>query len=317
MTNEIYAKELLDGKIDFGNDVLMFTHNDLDGVGCATLFKCKFGRHEEAVMLGNDCDETINNYLEELENYTDKPFIFIADIGVKPLTAERLEMYVQKGGRVLYLDHHLSCEWMRKYEWAIVDMEACGTRLFWKYVMQENYLYRNLAIVIDDYDRWLLRCESSKDLNRLYWLIGAEEFIKRFYNIPSVQFTKSEKMILDVDLKAYNKCKDKVEKSLKVYEYNGNNVGVCYCDQYISEIGNQLAQEHGLSAIALVDLYQEKISLRSVGDFNVSEIAQKFKGGGHKNASGITLKNCMHTELGTSVAMFHLGLQGVGKSLFG
>jgi oligoribonuclease NrnB/cAMP/cGMP phosphodiesterase (DHH superfamily) len=57
-----------------------------------------------------------------------------------------------------------------------------------------------------------------------------------------------------------------------------------------SEIGNELAKTHDVSltwferADGMI-----QFSLRSIGDIDVSKIAQVFRGGGHKNASGFQL----------------------------
>lgn len=63
-----------------------------------------------------------------------------------------------------------------------------------------------------------------------------------------------------------------------------------------SEAGNALAQaaaDRGELPVGIVwfrdrDMFQ--VSLRSVGDFDVSTIAKQYGGGGHKNAAGFRCK---------------------------
>jgi nanoRNase/pAp phosphatase (c-di-AMP/oligoRNAs hydrolase) len=59
-----------------------------------------------------------------------------------------------------------------------------------------------------------------------------------------------------------------------------------------SEVGNQLCLMYPQSAFAVVyfEMEGKRVhSLRSVGEFDVSLIAKKFGGGGHKNASGFVI----------------------------
>ncbi|MCX8513510.1 MAG: DHHA1 domain-containing protein, partial [Candidatus Pacebacteria bacterium] len=56
-----------------------------------------------------------------------------------------------------------------------------------------------------------------------------------------------------------------------------------------SEVGHRLAEKTGtFSMVYYYDALDKfwKISLRSVKDFDVSVIAEKYGGGGHKNAAG-------------------------------
>ena len=62
---------------------------------------------------------------------------------------------------------------------------------------------------------------------------------------------------------------------------------------FASDIGNLLAQESGTYGLTWYLNRNDEIvcSLRSIGDFDVSQIAKKFGGGGHKNAAGFRIKN--------------------------
>ncbi len=59
-----------------------------------------------------------------------------------------------------------------------------------------------------------------------------------------------------------------------------------------SDVGNILAEKSGTYGAFWQQLpnHEVKWSLRSKGDYDVSVIASKFGGGGHKNAASFTLK---------------------------
>lgn len=62
-------------------------------------------------------------------------------------------------------------------------------------------------------------------------------------------------------------------------------------------IVSQLRITEGVEvAIFLYELSEQefKVSLRASGDVDVSKVAQKFGGGGHKKAAGVTMKGTMH-----------------------
>ncbi len=56
-----------------------------------------------------------------------------------------------------------------------------------------------------------------------------------------------------------------------------------------SEVAGELSEGHPFAAVYVETSTDIIWSLRSRGDFDVSEIAKKFGGGGHKNAAGFTV----------------------------
>jgi len=60
---------------------------------------------------------------------------------------------------------------------------------------------------------------------------------------------------------------------------------------FASELGNRLAEQSGSFGLIwqLAGDGEAKVSLRSKGDFDVAAIAQRYGGGGHRNAAGFRL----------------------------
>ena len=66
---------------------------------------------------------------------------------------------------------------------------------------------------------------------------------------------------------------------------------------FASEVAGEIAGQDGTEFGACyfeVEQNRFQYSLRSRGDFDVSEIAKKFGGGGHKNAAGFTVWGPAH-----------------------
>ena len=64
-------------------------------------------------------------------------------------------------------------------------------------------------------------------------------------------------------------------------------------------IGNTLAEESGFGLVWSCEKYVINCSLRSVGDFDVSDIAKHYGGGGHNNAAGFSIPIRYITSLTT------------------
>lgn len=269
------------------NKTIMFTHNDLDGVGCGILHKAAFGCEAETYYCGyHNVDEVIQKTLQNVEERysADFPSIIISDLGIKPETAAIVEKY--KGDKIL-LDHHRTNLWIQEqYAWATIDIDTSGTLLVFNYLDVPKY--RDFALHVDDYDRWVHALPKSKQLNRLLFILGTNRFEERMLRNPKVEFEEAEKLLLDLEDEKIEHYADKVEKGIVVYTLaDEKKVGVGFADRYHSETAHELINRLDLDAIALIDVNYKKISLRSKPNFDVSVIAKKLGGGGHKNAAGV------------------------------
>ena len=89
-------------------------------------------------------------------------------------------------------------------------------------------------------------------------------------------------------------CEKAVERN-----FEGKNVLIVNASHWMSEIGARLSPDCDFAMIWYFDHEdrQIKVSLRSFHDsVDVSEIAKRFGGGGHKKAAGFTLNEGTHVE---------------------
>ena len=202
----------------------------------------------------------------------------------------------------------------------VLDPDASGAMIAWRHFHGLAGLPR-LIEHIDDYDRWQFKLVGTKAFNKALWAMapwsfeqwydtfgdGDTDIYDRFYELGEVLLkahNNNVQAVLDAG---------KMECSMTWYEANqvpnpheqyGHNLlesreVVAYglaanCPANLtSDVGHKLATESGTYGLCWYqdNLGKIKCSLRSNGSYDVSAIAKKFGGGGHKNAAGFTLPN--------------------------
>ena len=98
--------------------IKLFTHTDLDGVGCEILGKLVFKENINIERCGyGNIDSKVEEFLTDINKY-DK--VFITDISVNKKVADKLNNISDK---VVLLDHHKTALWLNEYPYALVQVE--------------------------------------------------------------------------------------------------------------------------------------------------------------------------------------------------
>jgi len=120
---------------------ILVTHTDLDGIGCEILFRTITGIENKKVynVNYNNVDDTINEILNKIDkDYCNNNItLTITDISINEETAKRLNRYVKENKlNVILFDHHKTALWLNnKYSWANVNLDFCGTKLYYDYLI--------------------------------------------------------------------------------------------------------------------------------------------------------------------------------------
>jgi len=270
--------------------VKLFTHTDLDGVGCAVLAYHAFGRDNVDVEYCDysNVNDKISAYLDEDVRHSE---IYITDISVNEAVAKRIDRDNYNTYWML-IDHHKTAAWLNTYEWALVlsidgdNTKTSGTSLFHEYL---GNVLPEFSEAVRSYDTWdwtLTGDQAAKDLNDLLYLIGRDRFVDRFTRNISVELTAEERLLLDVErsrIDAYIRGKS---TAITIRQINGYRVGIVFADRYQSELGNHIVGERDdIDLVAMIDP-AKGVSYRSKGDIDVGLFAKAYAGGGHKNAAG-------------------------------
>jgi len=286
----------------------LYTHNDLDGVGCGVVARCAFG---EQVEIRYNSVQSLNPQVSRfLEVYRDKPkkggLLFITDLSVSEENEQRIERHVREGGKVRLLDHHKTSLHLNRHPWATVQVAyddgrlASATSLFYDYLVQHRMLRPSEALaefveLVRQYDTWEWEPNDNvkaKRLNDLFFLLSLDDFedrmVERLQRQTSFAFTEFEEKLLELEESKIERYVRRKKRELIQTFVAERCVGIVHAESYHSELSHELGRTYPhLDYIAILNVGGKKISLRTIhDDVDVSEIAGAFGGGGHAKAAG-------------------------------
>ncbi len=221
--------------------------------------------------------------------------VYILDFSYK--RAVMKELFV-KADSVTCLDHHKTaaadleniCEGRQiSRAWCVFDMAHSGGRLTWDFFFPCQPVPW-LVDYTEDRDLWTWKLPSSKEVSAA--LASYERTFERWDSFakelpPDMKADPPNPLIPEgaAILRYQQQTVDSQAKNAvghKVLSVNATTL--------ISEIGEKLAQGRPFSATFFINAAGKKVwSLRSRdGGIDVSEIAKRHGGGGHKQAAGFT-----------------------------
>jgi len=265
-------------------DIVVFYHNNCtDGFGGAYVAWKKFKNKAEYLGVEHQLPPP------KVKN---KNIIFIDFC----YPSEILKELKSQNKSILVLDHHISAkEYLKEADEYVFDDNHSGAIIAWNYFFNKKEIPIILKY-IEDFDLWKFKLKNSKEIfaalslfpydfkvwDNLFKNFKKEEFKK--------EFIKKGKVILEYQ----NYLIQKLILRARVVFFENQKVLALNSPILASELGNKLASINPPFALVW-SLVGERVivSLRSVGDFDVSVLAQKYGGGGHKNAAGFSfdLKN--------------------------
>ena len=197
---------------------------------------------------------------------------------------------IKKAKDLIVIDHHKTAiVELHDISSTLFDMNHSGARLSWDFFHPGKEAPKFIDY-IEDRDLWKWELAYSKEFSAAFDMVPFEfeEFEK--YEDDSVfdDAVKRGSYIL-----AYSKTvvKKVCEKAVH-RKFEGADVMVVNASHWMSEIGGRLSPDCDFAMIWFYDHEDRniKVSLRSFHDtVDVSEIAKRFSGGGHKKAAGFTL----------------------------
>ena len=292
----------------------LFTHTDLDGVGCfLVLLEQKIMWYRDIkegnveFINYNELEERLSKYINEQE-YINYEQTYITDLSVSEELGNKINTLVKEGKHnFIWVDHHKTSLYAKEYNWTNITTNRynktleqygrpiCATMLLFEMFI-DNITPHLLFDCIDDWDTWAWKesiiGDKAKSINDLLYLLGIKDFIKKYeeydYDIQEVLNSPEVKLLLNIDAKNKQEYfETKIKNGYKTNIFN-HKVFVIFADKYISELGSYICESNkDIDMCILINLDKKSISYRTAKkDVDCCEFAKKVGGGGNKATSG-------------------------------
>lgn len=278
-------------------DLLISHISDIDGVSPVILLKLTKVEFDYILKEPHEMDEFVEELLkEDLNSYQN---IYITDLAL----SENFYKKIKESGyayKFKIFDHHKTHLFAKNYENVVIDIEECGTTLFYNY-LSKKYKFKK---IVEDYikhvknlDLWLWVEKfdfMAKELGNIFDLYGRNTYIEEMYQKlkrgKKFKWNKFENKILKIEKDTVDRYLKKKDKELYKIEYDGYLIGAVFSERYRSELGNYLSSIHPeLDLVVMINM-SGGLSLRTEKDIDISILAQKLNGGGHKKACGAPIE---------------------------
>lgn len=220
--------------------------------------------------------------------------VAILDFSFNNATTKKM---IDESNELLVIDHHKSAMVeLHDISNTHFDMTKSGAMLAWEFFHPGKEPPKFIKY-IQDRDLWAWELEYSKEFSAAFDMVPFEfeEFEKFEDDSVFDDAVKRGSYIL-----AYSKTVvKKVCEKAQLRKLDEKEVLVVNASHWMSEIGTRLAPDCDFAMIWYWDhdAKETKVSLRAFHDtVDVSEIAKKFGGGGHKKAAGFQLPKNKHVE---------------------
>jgi len=263
------------------SNAVFYHSNCYDGFGAAYAAWKKFGDENTTyhpVSYGFPAPEV------EADN------LYIVDFSYKK--GELLDL-LGRHKSVIVLDHHKTAQ--EELEplidvypnlEIIFDMNRSGAKIAWEYFHSSesgSVSYNQLIEHISDRDLWRFELENSKTIHKALVSYPMNFELWDSFKIENLvrEGLTCERLYGQL---VENICKHSFELVIDGHKVPAVNTSIAW-----SEVGAYLLEKHPeapfVASFTVFD-NQTMWSLRSKGEFDVSAVAKKFGGGGHKNAAG-------------------------------
>lgn len=279
--------------------LIIYHANCADGFGAAWAAYRKFGEDGAEYLPMNYNDKRVSAAHDELTFPVDvtNRDIYILDFSFPQPIMELLNTACMAAGTVMYVrDHHkthfeqmgldptkLAADCGDNYD-LILDPDKAGCVLAWELFHGTEPVPKMLRL-IEDRDLWKWKLEGTRDFATA---LRSEPFTFGTFNRVSVNCSAFIDAGAAMNRLYDQQLTDITKHPVLVQLATHHGLSVNCTPHFASEGGNELAKKSGTFGMTWCadNEGQVFVSLRSVGDYDVSEIAKAYGGGGHRNASG-------------------------------
>ncbi len=216
--------------------------------------------------------------------------LYVADFCFSKEVTEELQ---KNNNKLVIIDHHISSkDTVKSVPGYVFELNKSGAKLAWEYFHPDTAV-PELIEYISDGDLWSHKLPQWREVEE--YIYNQELTFANFDSIQDLLENNKDKIVEIGKLFTTNFDKlvnEHIEKAILV-SFENYEVYACNAPSFIrSQLGHKLAEMKGpFSIVYRFELDELKVSLRGDGSIDVSKIAEKYGGGGHHDAAGITVKN--------------------------
>jgi len=258
-------------------DLVLYHANCTDGMGAA---------YAAWKLLGSKAEYIPCHHGEDPPDVTGRNVACLDYAFPNAVTKQMIE----DANSLIIIDHHKSAMVdLHDVSNAIFDMKHSGAILAWNFFHPGKEPPKFLNY-IEDRDLWKWELPYSREFSASFDMVpfDFDEFDTFCDDSVFDDAIKRGSYILAYSKTVVKKICDKAVKR----QFEDKSVMIVNSSHWMSEIGNRLSQDCDFAVVWFFDhdSRQTIVSLRSFHDsVDVSEVAKKFGGGGHKKAAGFQL----------------------------
>lgn len=197
----------------------------------------------------------------------------------------------QAAGAFVLLDHHKTALGLAEIRGVTIDLEQSGAMLAWGHFMPGQAAPK-LVQYVQDRDLWRFHLYKSREVNA--WIRSWPMDLTIWDNLE-ISLSHEDRVRIVADeggaiLRNTSREIDEACRHARLVWLSGYRVPMLNAPWHQSEIGQQLCRNYPAAPFSATWFLMEGkrvISLRTTReDFDVSTIAQRYGGGGHRAAAG-------------------------------
>jgi oligoribonuclease NrnB/cAMP/cGMP phosphodiesterase (DHH superfamily) len=247
--------------------------------------------------VGDDAEYIPCQYGGALPTVDAATNVIIVDFSFKRPEMEKL---IVNSRTLLCLDHHKTAEKeLEGLKGCYFDMDRSGAAMAWDYFHGDALPRPWLIDYVQDRDLWRWELPDSRAVSA--WVMAQPHEFEAWDKLCTAGLQPAIELGSAIRTHIAHYCEHMEKQArwgvlagVKMPFVNAPMFNVSDLLHYICEL-ESMAQGCQMAACAWWERGDGQVqhSLRSIGDIDVSEIAKKFGGGGHKNAAGFEADRCM------------------------
>ena len=262
--------------------IIIFYHGDCsDGFGGAWAAWKKFGNKADYIPLYRD--NPLPSGLKNKEVYF---------IDFTPNSETEMRRLLRDNIRVTCIDHHITAKSSVDLTYKpLFALNHSGSVLAWQY-FHPGVRVPTLLRYVEDRDIWKWKLPVSKEISEYLDMFDFDfkKWSRIAGDLESVsrkkEYIKGGRLLL----RYKTGLLESISGNAELIKFSGKTIyAINSPHDFASELGHLLSMRRPPFAVIWnKESGLIKVSLRSIGDFNVGKLAQKFGGGGHKHSAGFS-----------------------------